>query len=61
MAEFEEVRRRSQERLTKALIAQKEAAKVRNKALLEEILMDKDVCHPARRIESECNEGNNNN
>lgn len=46
IAEFEEIRRESQLRLVKALQAQNEAAKKRNKEFLEEVLVDKDNFKP---------------
>eukprot|EP01036_Dinobryon_divergens_P026690 gene26691-35366_t len=52
IAEFEEIRRESQLRLVKALQAQNEAAKKRNKEFLEEVLVDKDNCKPQVTLHS---------
>ena len=52
LAEFEEIRKESQQRLSKALQEQNEAAKKRNKELLEEILIEREVCHP--KVTSDC-------
>ena len=52
LAEFEEIRKESQQRLSKALKEQNEAAKKRNKELLEEILIEREVCHP--KVTSDC-------
>lgn len=58
IAEFEEIRRESQLRLVKALQAQNEAAKKRNKEFLEEVLVDKDNCKPQATLHCKLHKSN---